>query len=184
MLKKWFIGLSLFSVFIISGTLFCLHFAYDALLILIQTGFPPPYIIGDYGIPGLHDIGVGLSFFGLVALFGLFVWVLRNNPAKEVSPRWSGKAWILWNSDFYYIVACFGIFVAWLGIWVCMHQAFLYELEASFLGRIPEASVRFLIFNFEPVALHNLGFLFVTVDFLILMGLIALPKFVIYRIEE
>jgi hypothetical protein len=149
-------------------------------------GIPPNLPGGDLAFIGLHDIGIGLSFFGFITLFALFAYILRNNPTKEVSVRWRGKAWIVWNSDFYYLLAFFLMFIAWAGIWVCLHQAFLVGLEAQVADppRIPSSLIHFSIFIFTPQSLHSLGFILVIVPLVLLIGLIGVPKFWIYLREN
>ncbi len=154
------------------------------LLERIQTGIPPNLPGGDLAIPSFHDIGIGLSFFGFISLFALFAIILRNNPTKEVNLRWRRRAWILWNSDFYYIFAFFLMFIAWAGIWVCIHQAFLVELEAQLLLRIPSSLIQFSILTFTPQGLHTLGFILVIIPLGLLICFIGIPKFWIYLREN
>ncbi len=179
-MKFRFLGLSLLSLVLIGLSLVFLHYAYVLLLGRIQTGIPPNIPGGDFAIPGFHDLGIGVSFFGFITLFTLFVFVLRNNPIKDVVDRWRGRAWIVWNSDFYYILAFFLMFIAWAGVWVCLHQAFLVELEANHLHRIPSSLIHFTIFTFTPSSLHSFGFVLVIIPLGLLIGLIGVPKFWIY----
>jgi hypothetical protein len=185
-LKKRFLGLSLLSLIFIVVSLFVLHYAFVMLLNRIQMGIPPNVPGGDLSFIGMHDSGIGLSFFGFITLFALFAYVLRNNPTKEVSTHWRGRAWIVWNSDFYYLLAFFLMFIAWAGIWVCLHQAFLVGLEAQVADppRIPSSLIQFSLFTFTPQSLHSLGFILVIIPLGLLIVLIGVPKFWIYLREN
>ncbi len=64
------------------------------------------------------------------------------------------------------------LFLASMGVWFCMHQAFLYQGE--FLkGTLPSNIYVFLTFEIQPLSLHMLGNFFVIYGLLIIASINA-----------
>jgi hypothetical protein len=139
-----------------------IHRAWNYLVVLYTSGtLPPdffqiPFIQGNpAGLAVLHDLGIFLASIGIIVLYIVyFVWLLPlGNPERA-------------RRGFEYILGFLLVFAAWIGIWICMHRAFIFLAEAGTIG--------FFIQN--PFILHSLG--------LILVGLFLLGTMsvVIYKV--
>ncbi len=128
-----------------------IHKAWLYLATLITTGSLPadffqiPFTQGHpYGLAALHDIGIFLASFGIVVLYIVyFVWLLPLGLQERT------------RRNFQYILGFLLVFAAWIGIWICMHRAFIIPL------------IGIEIMNLSSTTLHLLGLVLV---FLFLFG--------------
>ncbi len=129
-----------------------IHRAWLFLVAFFETGILPPdfyqipFIQGNpLGLAALHDIGIFLASLGVIVLYIVyFVWLLPLGT-PERSPR-----------GFQYILGFLLVFTAWMGIWICMHRAFIFLLEVIRIG----LSIQ------NPFILHMLGLILVGLFFL------------------
>ncbi len=129
-----------------------MHKAWTYLVALIQTGIFPTELLQmffiqayPFGIAGLHDVGIFLASLGIIVLYIIyFVWLLPLG-IPERSRR-----------GFQYILGFLLVFGAWIGIWICMHRAFLLSFE-FWRGYLPNPNWSIGIFQLTPFALHSLG---------------------------
>jgi hypothetical protein len=158
------VGLFIFGLFGFLLYLFgvgLIHKAWTFLVSLIETGSYPTELLqmlfiqaNPLGIAGLHDIGIFLASLGIIVLYIIyFVWLLPLG-IPERSRR-----------GFQYILGFLLVFAAWIGIWICMHRAFLFLLE-FWRGYLPDPTWSIGIVQLTPNTLHVLG--------LILVGLFLL----------
>ncbi len=98
-----------------------------------------------FGIAGLHDVGIFLASLGIILLYVIyFVWLLPlGTPERS-------------RRGFQYILGFLLVFAAWIGIWICMHRAFLLFLE-FWRGYLPVPTWVIGIFQLTPSTLHSLG---------------------------
>ncbi|MFX1566631.1 MAG: hypothetical protein ACFFCH_11645, partial [Promethearchaeota archaeon] len=88
----------------------------------------------------LHDIGIFSASVGVIVLYIVyFVWLLPlGTPERS-------------RRGFQYILGFLLVFTAWIGVWICMHRAFIFLLEVLRIG----------LFIQNPFMLHLLGLLLV-----------------------
>lgn len=158
-----------------------LRTAYLALWVLILTGTPPPFLTGTTAIPGMHDLGVGLSSIGLIILFVVAVDGLRTDPTESVSEKWQGRTRFIWASDFYYVLIFGCVFIAWIGVWLLVHFTFLYVLEGFWVGGIPQEDWLYLPLNLSWSQVHLTGMALAWLGLFTLLALVVIPKILIYR---
>lgn len=171
------------------AALLCLWFAHLALhvVILIILGTVPPewwwiaQLIIDMtnswpaSIAAIHDAGIFLSFF---AFMFMFVWlVVRHRDEKprfvwKDASRWRKFTWFAQNSDAYYILAFIFIAASWVGVWVLIHQAFLFYLESSPLRQGTLTDPTWLLIQIQPLTMVIVGTGCVIVAFIVLLALI------------
>lgn len=139
--------------------------AWNFLVTLFLTGtLPPdyfqiPFIQGNpFGLAVLHDFGIFLASLGIIVLYIVyFVWLLPlGNPERA-------------RRGFEYILGFLLVFTAWIGIWICMHRAFIFLAEAGTIG--------FFIQN--PFILHSLGIILVG---LFLLGTLSVLLYKVFRL--
>lgn len=140
-----------------------IHRAWIYLAILFTTGtLPPdflliPFIQGHlHGPAALHDIGIFLASLGIIVLYIVyFVWLLPlGTPERS-------------RRGFQYILGFLLVFAAWIGIWICMHRAFIFLL------------IGIEIVNLSPATLHLFGLILV---YLFLFGTFLVIIFKAYRL--
>ncbi|MFX1576838.1 MAG: hypothetical protein ACFFCF_06665 [Promethearchaeota archaeon] len=148
-MKEW-IGLILFGLLGFLLYFFgvgIIHKSWLYLVAFFDTGvFPPdfyqiPFVQGNpLGLAALHDIGIFLASVGVIVLYIVyFVWLLPLGTLER--SRWG----------FQYILGFLLVFTAWMGIWICMHRAFIFLLEVIRIGLVIQ----------DPFMLHLLGLLLV-----------------------
>ena len=129
-----------------------IHKAWTYLIALIETGSYPTELLqmlfiqtNPFGIAGLHDVGIFLASLGVILLYVIyFVWLLPlGTPERS-------------RRGFQYILGFLLVFAAWIGIWICMHRAFLLFLE-FWRGYLPDPTWTIGIFQLTPSTLHSLG---------------------------
>ena len=110
----------------------------------------------------LHDIGIVMASIGLVLLYlpitlTLVITEKDDAPSHRVEFR---IVHFLIHSDLFKILGFIGLLLASMGVWFCMHQAFLYQGE-YLKGTLPSNIFVFLTFEIPPLLLHSVGNLFV-----------------------
>ncbi len=171
-----FIGLSVFAfllVFIgVEG------FLGRAFMELYFGQYLPPEIIAilpAFNLAQLHDIGIVLASVGFVFLYlPISLTLVFIEKSDATSNRFESRlTHFLCHSDFFKILGFFGLLLASMGVWFCMHQAFLYQGE--FLkGTLQSNIYVFLIFEIEPLLLHTIGNLFVIYGLIIIASINAI----------
>ncbi|MFX1509366.1 MAG: hypothetical protein ACFFBR_03575 [Promethearchaeota archaeon] len=159
--KEW-IGLFLFGLLGFLLYFFgvgIIHKSWQYLAAFIDTGvFPPefyqiPFIQGNpLGVAVLHDIGIFSASVGVIVLYIVyFVWLLPlGTPERS-------------RRGFQYILGFLLVFIAWIGVWICMHRAFIFLSEVLRIG----------LFIQNPFLLHLLGLLLVGFFLLGTLGVVV-----------
>jgi hypothetical protein len=132
----------------------------------------PLSIFPGHPIPALHDFGIFVTTLGLIFVYLLFIYFLR----KASRPFYNPGEW-KWETEVYYSKWFVFVLIAWFGIWIIMHHAFVLKVE-QFLGHI-----------YDPVELIQLPlttFNLIGTVFVFILCLFALGWSVRYirRIEE
>ena len=187
--ETWKKGFAYGAIVLSVAALLCLWFAHLALhvVILIILGTVPPewlwiaQLIIDMtnrwpaSIAAIHDAGIFLSFFAFVFMF---VWLVVRH--RDEKPRfiwkdaswWRKFTWFAQNSDAYYILAFIFIAVSWVGVWVFIHQAFLFYLESSPLRQGTLTDPTWFLIQIQPLTMVIVGTVCVIGAFIVLLTLI------------
>ncbi len=167
-----YIGVSLFAFLLvyIAVEVF-LNIAFFWLLLGTEWELPA-FLFPAFSIVQLHDIGIALASIGLVIQFlpitlTLVILQQTDPPASQIRSR---IIQLFSHSDLFTILSFFGLFMASMGVWFCMHQAFLY-LGEFLKGTIPFRVYVFLIFEIQPMLLHGIGNLFVVFGLLTMLSI-------------
>ena len=171
-----FIGVSVFAFLLVFISVE--GFLDQAFMLLYFGQFLPPEIgilFPAFNLAQLHDIGIVLASVGLVIMYlPITLTLVISEKSKARSPRfWSRLEYFLCYSDLLKVLGFMGLFLASMGVWFCMHQAYLYQGE--FLkGTLPTNSFVFLTIEIPPLLLHELGSLFVIYGLIIIASINAI----------
>jgi len=138
----------------------------------------PLILCCPFTFPLWHDMGIALASVGLALIFLPVTISLpwRRGPVEQwLQRRFTRIALLVRQSDLFYILAFFGFFTACLGIWFCMHQAFLYQSEYA-KGTLESPMYVFLGLEVEPLFLHTVGRVLVAVGLGILAVVVAIKR--------
>lgn len=166
-----FIGFSTFAFLLVFiGVEAFLNLAFITLL--LGPIWPVPELFPAFTLTQLHDIGIVMASIGLVALFlpitlTLIIVKKTDTPLQSIESR---LVHFLCHSDFPTILAFFGLFLGCMGVWFCMHQAFLY-LGEFLKGTITSPIYVFLLFEISPMFLHLIGNLLVILGLIIIVSI-------------
>jgi len=171
-----FIGFSVFAFLLVFISVE--GFLDRAFLELYFGQFLPPELIAilpAFTLAQLHDIGILLASFGLVLLYlpitlTLVITEKTDNPSEHFRSR---LAHFLSHSDFLTILGFLGLFLASMGVWFCMHQAFLYQGE-YLKGTLQSNVFVFLTYEIQPLVLHEIGNLMVIIGLIIIASINAI----------
>lgn len=95
----------------------------------VPAGMQPEYLYANASF--FHDLGIILSTLGLIFLFVAATYIIREVLARPRVPR-DPKEYFIWFfkwSDSYFVLTSILLLIAWAGIWVFIHQAYIIELE-------------------------------------------------------
>ncbi|MFW9831104.1 MAG: hypothetical protein ACFFD8_04965 [Candidatus Thorarchaeota archaeon] len=95
----------------------------------VPTGMQPDVLYGNASL--VHDLGIILSTLGLIFLFVAATYIVRELLARPSIPK-NPKEYFIWFfkwSDSYFVLTSILLLIAWAGIWVFIHQAYIIELE-------------------------------------------------------
>jgi len=138
----------------------------------------PLMLCCPFTFPLWHDVGIALASIGLALIFLPVTFSLpwRRGPVERwLHKRFSRIAFLVRHSDLFYILAFLGFFTACLGIWFCMHQAFLYQSEYA-KGTLDSPMYVFLGLAVEPLFMHMVGRTLVAVGLGILAVVVAIKR--------
>jgi hypothetical protein len=158
-----------------------------AFLELYFGQYLPPELIAffpAFNLAQLHDIGILLASVGLVFLYlpiTLTIVITEKDDAPPLRIE-SRLANFLCHSDLFKLLGFLGLFLASMGVWFCMHQAFLYQGE-YLKGTLPSNIFVFLTFEIPPLLLHVIGNNFVIYG-LILTASISSIKLVLGLLSQ
>ena len=138
---------------------------------------PPEFIefFPAFSLAQLHDIGILLTSIGLVLLYlPITLTIVLTERTDVPSQRFESQlTHMLCHSDLFKILGFLGLFLASMGAWFCMHQAFLYQGE-YLKGTLPSNIYVFLTVEIEPIFLHGLGNLFILYGLIVIGGIGAI----------
>jgi hypothetical protein len=139
--------------------------------------WPPEFSIlfPAFNLTQLHDIGIVLASIGLVVLYLPITLTLVITEKSDVpTQRFRSRlVHFLSHSDLFKILGFIGLFLACMGVWFCMHQAYLYQGE-YLKGTLPSNVFVFLAFEISPLLLHMVGNLFVIYGLIIIASINAI----------
>ncbi|MFX1566689.1 MAG: hypothetical protein ACFFCH_11935 [Promethearchaeota archaeon] len=170
-----FIGLSIFAFLLVFIGVEA--FLDRAFMELYFGQYLPPeliVILPAFTLTQLHDIGILLASIGLVLFFlPISLTLIMTEKSDAPSHRFQSRlVHFLCHSDLFKIIGFLALVLASMGVWFCMHQAFLYQGE--FLkGTLPSNIYVFLTFEIQPLALHTIGNFFVIYGLLIITSINA-----------
>jgi hypothetical protein len=158
-----FIGLSVFAFLLVFISVE--GFLDRAFLELYFGQYLPPELIAlfpAFNLAQLHDIGIVLASIGLVLIYlPITLTLVITEEDDKPSHRFESRiTHFLCHSDLFKILGFLGLFLASMGVWFCMHQAFLYQGE-YLKGTLPSNIYVFLTLEIPPLLLHSVGNLFV-----------------------
>ncbi len=96
---------------------------------IVPMGMQPEFLYGNASL--YHDLGIILSTLGLICLFVAATYIIRELLSRPRVPR-DSKEYFIWFfkwSDTYFVLTSILLLIAWAGIWVFIHQAYIIELE-------------------------------------------------------
>ena len=149
-----------------------------AFLELYFGQYLPPELLAmlpAFTLTQLHDIGIVMASVGLILLYlpitlTLVITEKDDRPSHRVESR---IMHFLSHSDLLKILGFIGLILSSMGVWFCMHQAFLYQGE-YLKGTLPSNIFVFLTFEIPPLLLQSLGNLFVIYGLIITASISAI----------
>ncbi|MFX1319315.1 MAG: hypothetical protein ACFE9O_09255 [Promethearchaeota archaeon] len=167
-----FIGVSIFAFLLVFISV--RGFLDQAFMVLYFGQFLPPELgifFPAFNLAQLHDIGIILASVGLVVMYlPITLTLVISEKTVVTSQRFRSRlVHFLCHSDLFKILGFMGLFLASMGVWFCMHQAYLYQGE-YLKGTLLTNSYVFLTFEISPLLLHVAG------NFLVIYGLIIIAS--------